>query len=228
VPVFVGLAWFELLASAATAVSFPVLLLGVLPALTLGAILAPTLLVLAMKWILLGRVRPGTHPLWSSWVCRWDFLYVVWDFCAAAALTALEGTLLLNAYLRAMGVRIGRQVVLGPGFVHVADPDMLEFEDHSTLSCGAQSHTFEDRVLKLDRVRVRRGATVGSGALLLYGADVGERASVMPHSVVMKRERLAADRCYAGFPTRPVGAERPPTQEPVGRPSTRGLLAGTP
>lgn len=64
-----------------------------------------------------------------------------------------------------------------------------------------QAHTFEDRVLKMDHVRSRRGATVGRGALLLYGADVGERALVLPNSVVMKRERLLPDLTYAGCPT---------------------------
>jgi acetyltransferase-like isoleucine patch superfamily enzyme len=67
-----------------------------------------------------------------------------------------------------------------------------------------QAHTFEDRVLKIDRVHVRDGATVGANAVLLYGADVGERATVAPHSVVMKRERLEADTAYGGVPTQAV------------------------
>jgi carbonic anhydrase/acetyltransferase-like protein (isoleucine patch superfamily) len=51
---------------------------------------------------------------------------------------------------------------------------------------------------------VRDGATVGANAVLLYGADVGERATVAPHSVVMKRERLEADTAYGGVPTQAV------------------------
>jgi carbonic anhydrase/acetyltransferase-like protein (isoleucine patch superfamily) len=37
--------------------------------------------------------------------------------------------------------------------------------------------------------------------VVLYGADVGEGAHVMPHSVVMKRELLLPGRSYAGAPT---------------------------
>jgi non-ribosomal peptide synthetase-like protein len=162
--------------------------------------------VLALKWALLGRVKPGIHPLWSCWCSRWDFLYVVWAVYARAALGALEGTLLLTAYLRAMGMRIGRDVVLGPGFAQVVDPDMLELGDGSTVSALFQAHTFEDRVLKIDRVTIRAGATVGSGAVLLYGADVGEGTRVAPHSVVMKREVLLPGRSYEGCPTRESGA----------------------
>jgi hypothetical protein len=119
----------------------------------------------------------------------------------AVPLSALEGTLLLNAFLRAMGMRIGRRVVLGPGFAYLIDHDVLGFEDGATLNCMFQAHTFEDRVLKIDRVGIRRQASVGTSALLLYGADVGARTSVLPDSVVMKRERLLPDCSYAGCPT---------------------------
>ncbi len=201
VPVLVAPPAYLFLERAAETVSFPVLLLAVIPAAEIAVFAILILFVLGLKWMLLGRVRPGTHPLWSCWCSRWDFLYVAWDFCASAPLAALEGTLLLNVYLRAMGMRIGRNVVLGPSFVHVVDPDMLEFQDGTTVSCLLQAHTFEDRVLKIDRVTVRRDATIGHVALLLYGCDIGEGTYVIPHSVVMKRERLLPDRVYGGCPT---------------------------
>ena len=87
------------------------------------------------------------------------------------------------------------------GFAQVVDPDMLWLEDDTTVDAMFQAHSFEDRVLKIDRVRVRSGATVGRGAVLLYGADIGARARVAPHSVVMKHERLLPDRVYEGVPT---------------------------
>jgi non-ribosomal peptide synthetase-like protein len=205
--VLIGLEWYSLLIRAGGIVSLPVLFLAVIPALEIGVFGFLVLFVLVVKWILLARVRPGMHPLWSCWCSRWDFLYVVWDFCASTALAAIEGTLLLNAYLRAMGMRIGRNVVLGPRFVHVVDPDMLEFQDNTTVTSLLQAHTFEDRVLKIDRITVQRGATIGNDALLLYGADIGERTYVMPNSVVMKRERLLSGFAYAGSPTHPVSPE---------------------
>jgi acetyltransferase-like isoleucine patch superfamily enzyme len=93
---------------------------------------------------------------------------------------------------------------LGSGFAQVVDPDMLQLEDEATVDCQFQAHTFEDRVLKIDRIRIRRRATVGRSVVLLYGADIAERTHVAPHSVVMKRERLMAGRSYSGCPTQPV------------------------
>jgi len=98
-----------------------------------------------------------------------------------------------------------RITVLGAGFAEdLPDPDMLTFEDGCTVDCLFQAHTFEDRVLKMDRIAIRAGATVGHNAVVLYGADIGADTRVAPHSVVVKHEHLRAGLSYAGFPTRPV------------------------
>lgn len=203
-PVLLLLAWFALVAAAEDAYSGALLLCVLVPALHFGVQATLCLLVLALKWLLLWRVRPGVHPLYSCWCSRWDFHYVAWDVWARGPLSALEGTLWLNWYLRAMGMRIGRGVALGSGFAHVVDPDMLELGDGATANCLFQAHTFEDRVLKIDHVKVGRHATVGNSAVLLYGADIGAGVYVAPHSVVMKRERLLPGRAYEGCPTRCV------------------------
>ncbi|MBI1764686.1 MAG: amino acid adenylation domain-containing protein [Acidobacteria bacterium] len=208
VPVLVLPFWYRLLMVSEKLCTRPVFRLAVMPAASLGLMGFFCLLVLALKWGLLGRVRPGVHPLWSCWTYRWDFLYVAWQFFASPVLLPLEGTLLLAWYLRAMGMEIGRGVVLGRGFTQVVDPDMLHFEDGATVCCQFQAHTFEDRVLKIDHVRIRRRATVTQNTVLLYGADIGEHTQVAPHSVVMKRESLLPNRFYAGCPTRPLARPR--------------------
>jgi non-ribosomal peptide synthetase-like protein len=158
-------------------------------------------LILLLKWGLLGRVQPGVHPLWSCWCSRWDFLYVAWTRLGRNVLAEVEGTLLLNAGVRLFGMRIGKRVLLGSGFSQVVDPDMLHFEDGVTVTGNFQAHTFEDRVLKIGPVHIRRNASVGTQTVLFYGADIGENARVSPHSVVLKGERLMPNADYAGVPT---------------------------
>lgn len=201
VPLLVLVGWFRGVAALEAAASPAWLWIGV-PLSSLAAVGALCLVVLLLKWVLLGRVRPGQHALWSCWCSRWDFLYVAWGQYAARALTALEGTLLLSWYLRAMGMEIGKRVVLGRGFAQVVDPDMIHIEEGATVNAIYQAHTFEDRVLKIDHVHVRRGATLGSNSVPLYGADVGQETHVAAHSVIMKGEHLLPRRRYEGAPTR--------------------------
>ncbi|MEV4641255.1 amino acid adenylation domain-containing protein [Actinoplanes sp. NPDC049548] len=201
VPLAALVSWLAAVQAAAGGLGPEALVLVALPAITVAVEVALALLVLGLKWALLGRVRPGVHALWSCWSSRWDFLYVAWGFIAGPVLSALEGTTLLQGYLRAMGMRIGRGVLLGDGFAQVVDPDMLEIQDGATVNAMFQAHTFEDRVLKIDRVRVGRHATLADATVPLYGADIGAGAYVAAHSVVMKRERLLPGLRYEGVPT---------------------------
>ena len=183
----------------------PVLInLYLAPLFTLGIALTMVGGVILLKWILIGRMREGKHALWSCWCSRWDFFYVAWGAWAQPILALFEGSLILNAVLRLFGVNIGRRVFLGPDCAQITDPDLLHFEDDTTVTCKFQAHSFEDRVLKKAPLYVRRGASVGSGAVLMYGADVGEGCIVGEHSVVMKQEVLLPKKYYAGCPIRNV------------------------
>ena len=180
-----------------------------IPLITLGTALLPIVAALATKWLLLGRVRPGTHPLWSSWASRWDFFCVVWNVYVRELAAELRWTTLLAVLLRAAGARIGRGVVLDGRLAEdLPDPDMITIEDGATVEGMFQAHTFEDRVLKNGPVVIRAGASVSHNAVLLYGADVGANARVAPHSVVMKHERLLPGIDYEGYPIRRVAEEQ--------------------
>ncbi len=199
-----GLAWFQWCARAIRPDGLGLQEILTYCGITLGMMCGLPLLVVTLKWLLLGKVRGGNHGLWSGWCCRWDFLYVTWNLYARPLVSALEGTTLLAWYLRAMGAKIGRRVVLGGAFAQVVDPDMLHFEEGSTVSGMFQAHTFEDRVLKIAPLHLRKDSTLAASALMFYGADVGQGARVAPQSVIMKEEHLTAGQRYSGSPCQPT------------------------
>ncbi len=207
VPLALAWIWFRTVPAWRSAQDAPQFFLLTLPisVVVLGSALAA--MALLVKWFVLGPIREGRHPLWSCWCCRWDLLFEVWAGWAVPVIVAFEGTPFVAWWLRAMGSRIGRGVVFGCSFIQLVDPDMFEVEDGATVSCHLQSHSFEDRVLKLAPVRIRAFADVGRGSVLLYGADIGGQATVTENSVVMKHEALPAGGRFAGSPTRPVPSD---------------------
>ena len=152
------------------------------------------------KWILLGRVQPGQHGLWSCWCSRWDYLYVLWWFSARVALMRAEGTPILAWTLRTVGTRVGRDVMLGPGATQIVDPDMLSYGDRSAVACHPQAHTFEDRVLKIDRVLIEDDASAGENAVTFYGSVIERGGRLEPGSVLMKGGVVAAGSTVCGAP----------------------------
>ena len=82
------------------------LLAGGLVLIVQGAVAAG--IATAAKWLLVGRVRPSEHPLWSTFVWRNELADTALEVLAAPwfARPAL-GTPALNIWLRSMGARIG-------------------------------------------------------------------------------------------------------------------------
>ncbi len=159
---------------------------------------------IALKWLLLGRVRPGTRGFWSGWTCRWEFQYMAWEIWSPSLMKDLENTLLWSWVLRMLGARIGTGVVVATGAGEVVDPDQIRYDDHSTVAGLVQAHTFEDRLLKVEAVRVGRGATLGEHALLMAGAALGDHAIARPGALLLKGESIANHAVVEGSPAVPA------------------------
>lgn len=203
-PLLVMLGWCKLASYFHSVTPWPVFFFVTLPLMGLVASGVFVFVVWALKWLLLGRVQPGQHPLWSGFVFKWDFLYMVWSVYARPIMSVFDKTLVLGLWLRAMGAKVGRRVLFSGSFAQVVDPDMLRFEDDATVLCNFQAHSFEDRVLKLGYVDLHKGCTAGAGAVLMYGSKVGTGSHVGEQSVVMKHEVLLPHQYYVGAPTRPA------------------------
>lgn len=173
------------------------------PVLVLGGLVAAVVSVIA-KWVLVGRVRPGTHALWSSFVWRNELADTFVEVLAAPWFArAVLGTPLLNVWLRAMGARIGRGVWCETYWL--PETDLVELGAGATVNSGSvvQTHLFHDRVLALDRVRLGRGSTLGPNSVILPAATLGRHATVGPVSLVMRGESVPDKTTWIGNPIGP-------------------------
>jgi non-ribosomal peptide synthetase-like protein len=128
----------------------------------------------------------------------------LFEVAAAPLVTLLAGTPFLPLVLRFFGVHVGRRVYITTG--GGTEFDLIHIGDDATIADGAitQTHLFEDRVMKMSRVEVGSGATVGSGAVVLHDGAVGAGASLDALSLAMKSEALPPHTRWRGIPARPV------------------------
>ncbi|GIH28111.1 amino acid adenylation protein [Acrocarpospora phusangensis] len=165
-----------------------------------AGILAATVAVIA-KWALVGRIRPGNRPLWSSFVWRSELADNFVEVLAAPWFAQpFLGTAPLNLWLRALGARIGRGVWCETYWL--PEIDLVTLGDGVSVNrgCVLQTHLFHDRVMSIDTVVLRDGATLGPHGVVLPAAEVGENTTVGPASLVMRGESLPAQTRWFGNP----------------------------
>jgi non-ribosomal peptide synthetase-like protein len=186
--------------------ALPVLVVpAVLPPLGLALGLAATLVVVALKWLVIGVYRPRVEPYWSIWVRRTELITGLFETVVMPGLAAgLYGTPWLAPLLRLFGVHIGRRTWLAAS--GGTEFDLVHIGDDAAVGEGTavQTHLFEDRVMKMSHVRVADGASVGGSAVVLYDAEVGRAGFLDSLSLAMKGELLPPATRWRGIPARPT------------------------
>ncbi|MGE2834136.1 Pls/PosA family non-ribosomal peptide synthetase [Mycobacterium sp. SMC-4] len=175
--------------------------------LTVGAV-AGAVAVIA-KWLIVGPIRAGEHPLWSSFVWRNEVADTFVETVAAPWFArAAAGTPVMNVWLRALGASIGRGVWCESYWLPEAD--LVTLADGSTVNrgCVVQTHLFHDRIMRMDTVTVETGATLGPHCVALPAARIGAGATVGPASLVVRGDEVPASTRWQGNPIAPWTARR--------------------
>ncbi|GAA1739973.1 Pls/PosA family non-ribosomal peptide synthetase [Microbacterium paludicola] len=156
------------------------------------------------KWAIVGPIRPGEHPLWSSFVWRTEVSDTFTEMLAAPWFAnAAAGTPALAVWLRSLGAKIGRGVWTDSYWL--PEPDLVTLGDGATVNrgCVVQTHLFHDRVMSIDTVTFEPGATLGPHSVILPAATIGASATVGPASLVMRGEGVPDGSRWSGNPIGP-------------------------
>jgi len=163
------------------------------------------LFVLAFKWLLLGRYQKRAEPMWTPFVWLSEGVTNMYEGIAVPNfMRYLRGTPWLPVAFRLLGSRIGKGVYMDT--TDITEFDCVHIGDHSelnALSCP-QTHLFEDRVMKIDRVDIGSKVYVGPRGTVLYSAKVGDNARLGPLTLVMKGEHIPAATSWSGLPAAPL------------------------
>lgn len=183
--------------------------LGSLPLLAFAAGVLAAAVVVATKWLLLGRIRPGERPLWSTFVWMNELVTALQDeLVDPLLLRPLLGTPIVAWFFRALGATIGRRVHLAT--TCFTEWDLVRIGDDVSLDedCTIQTHLFEDRVMKVSSICLENGCFVGANSIVLYDTRMRAGSSLGPLSLLMKGETLPAGTRWMGCPATAARSER--------------------
>jgi len=170
-------------------------------------VLYPLMLVIPIlvKWVVIGRYRAGSYPLWGSYYFRWWFTTTIE---AAVPVGYLTGTPLLNIYLRLMGAKIGPNVHLATD--SFASFDLLTIGEDTTINDDTNllGYSVEGGELKLGRITIGRGCFIGTRCGLREETVMGDGSALEDLSLLPRGSVIPKGQTWQGSPAVPVAASR--------------------
>lgn len=153
---------------------------------------------------LLRGVGPGTYPRGGSVHVR---IWAAEQLADVAGAANLAGAPWISLYARALGATVGAGVDL-----HALPPvtGLLTLGDRASVEpeVDLAGYWVDGDELRVGRVTVGAGATIGSRTTLLPGARVGRGAEVLAGSAVSGK--VPAMERWSGSPARRVSKAKPP------------------
>ena len=90
--------------------------------------------------------------------------------------------------MRSNGVSVGRNASVD--WSRVLEPDLVTIGGDVVVAENAlvQPHTFEHRVMKLQRVKIGSGSVIGPNAIILAGATVQDRVFIEANTLILRND----------------------------------------
>ena len=174
-------------------------------------------IVATAKWLIPGRLEPGSYD-WdkSSYCQRWQLLLAINKviercYVDRGILSMLTGTHWLVWYYRLLGAKVGKDCALyasGTPSLALTKPDLISIGDRVAIdNVGIIAHQDNargkfsmDRIKIGDRCVLRSGSSIMSGAVMKDDSCLLEHTLVMPQSVIEEKwvmQRRPAERFYS-------------------------------
>ncbi|MBI3703755.1 MAG: amino acid adenylation domain-containing protein [Rhizobiales bacterium] len=182
-----------------------------------------TALPIAAKWLLIGRWKPETFPIWSL---RYFRFWMIKTLVQSAPVAAFRGSLLHNLYLRLLGARIGRGAVINARFVPVCT-DMFAVGDDTVLRKDSilLGYRAQGNFIHTGPIAIGSHAFVGEASVLDIDTTMGNRSQLGHTSSLQSGQRVPDGKHYHGSPAVETKADYCPIESKRCTPLRRGCYS---
>ncbi len=180
------------------------------------------------KRLLIGRFKPGVHPLWGDAYLRWWLVNLAQRF---VPVSMFVGTPLMVWYCRLMGARIGKDCYIGTGLVSCHD--LICLGDGTSVGNGSYllGYSVTSGSIEFGTIDIGSDCYIGANSVLGINTIMGDGAMLLEQSQLAHGSMLSPSYVANGSParSRPID-QAPPFVVPVTqgrqRVSERMLIAG--
>ncbi len=163
-----------------------------------GSFVALTAISIAAKWILIGRFKAQSIPIWSLAYFRF---WVVKTMMRTTPVMAFTGTPIYNAYLRLMGAKIGRGAVISCRYGPVC-ADMISIGENAILRKDTilLGYRAQSNFIHIAPVEIGRNAFVGEASVIDIDVAMGDDTQLGHASSLQSGQRVPDGKRYHGSP----------------------------
>ena len=163
------------------------------------------------KWLIAGRLKAGSYPLWGLTYFRW--------WCAnrlieGAPVYMLSSSPLNIWWLRALGARIGSETIIGN--VTLRAHDLLTIGDGVSVgnAVNLENARVERGQLHLGPITLEDNVCIGSYAVLEGNTNIGRFGHLEAQSALSEGQTIPPRRIWLGSPARDIGEFDPASLPP--------------
>ena len=162
-------------------------------------ILPPLVLavVIASKWIIIGRYQEGDYPLWGSYYFRW---WLVKNFQRLIFGQYHKSTPIHPIVLNLFGANVGATACISN--VDIGASDLIKIGENASISSGVvfNNAIVEDGWLKIRRIVIEEGAYVGVNVVIDGDTIIGANGELSDLSHLNPAQNIANNEVWIGSP----------------------------
>jgi len=156
-----------------------------------------TIISVATKWLVIGKMKAGDYPLWGGYYFRWWLVKTMQRLLPAQF---LNGTPLYPAYLRLLGVKVAADAIISD-FSFGAEDLITIGSDVSISSQTNLNNAFvEDGLLKLRPISLGDHAYIGSSAVISGDSRMEAWSELQDLSFLQPGKTIGSGEVWQGSP----------------------------
>jgi non-ribosomal peptide synthetase-like protein len=163
-------------------------------------------LSIVAKWLIIGRYKPGSYPLWGWYYLRW---WLVTRLQAISGAGFLAGTPLFVTYLRLMGAKVGKNCLIATAHCHIFD--LLRIGSNSSICAESQllGYRVEDGLLKIGSISIGNDCFIGISSAVGLDTTMENGALLDDLSLLADGEGIPENESRRGAPCKKAAVSVP-------------------
>lgn len=156
------------------------------------------------NFILNAKLQAWRGPYYSAESLKWFVHNGLTYLVRFSFLEFVTPSPLSILFYKMMGMKIGKGSVINSTWI--SDPSLIELGEKVTIggSVTIVAHYGQGGLLVVAPVKIGNRCTIGLKATIMGGADIGEGAKILPHSVILPKTVIPAGETWGGVPAQKI------------------------